>query len=499
MHCPAQCVKTNGNQEISMPPQYFFSSCRKGDNAYGSGLIQRVKIMFNKIISGMFAALLLVLSAAMARAADAPPSPIEQMQSQVMELQEKIRALREIQKKEGPDLTQVENQRRYSRMAATESPPMAISMRDMARSAPPRERDRVFDFYGGATTWAQYRANNEFIQSPGLKTSNDGLDAGYSSDFILQTHLGKDHTFTIHAESGEGQGPNHALGFFNSATGAFGGLGSNPNYDALHVSRQLQINEAFYEGRFFSRKLLLTLGKIEPHAMYDQNAFAGDETTQFLSNIFVRSTGVTFRELDNYYGPGLRVMVTPVPSFEISLVLANSNFDNVDNNGLAAFQINFTPSGMRNKGNYRFFWVFDDRSFTSLGGVGTDNNIGWGFSLDQKFSDWLGGFFRYSSVEDDLRENVVSGSWSLGAEISGISWHRPEDVLSMAWGVAQINNRVPGLGGLKDEKHFEAYYRYSINDYIALSPDIQVIINQPRIDASTLAIFGVRGQFDFRL
>ena len=104
-------------------------------------------------------------------------------------------------------------------------------------------------------------------------------------------------------------------------------------------------------------------------------------------------------------------------------------------------------------------------------------------------------------LEKDIEENVVDSTWAFGIEMNGLLWDRQGDALGLAYGEARVNKRVtsPPPPHTTSEKHFEAYYRYRVNDYIAVSPNLQVVTDQPRTDPSTVTIFGLRGQFDFRL
>jgi regulator of replication initiation timing/peptide methionine sulfoxide reductase MsrA len=448
-------------------------------------------------------AFLLLPVFSMAGETKSAPGSIDEMQSQIMELQEKVSALKQIKKKkEETNPLQIENKKLYSKMAQTQNAPKGMSMREEPGHVPSlSKKNGMFEFYGGATTWSHYRTNNEVTSSTGVKNANDGMDTGYSMDLFMESNLGDHHKFVVYGEVGNGNGVNSSLGTFDTATGQYGGLYSTPNYDAYHhnLDGHFQLSAAYYEGQFLDERLLLSIGKMDIHSMYDENELAGDETTQFMSNIFVRSTGVSFHELDNYYAPGLRTLFAPIPSFEISLILANSNYEDVDEKGLAVVQVNFKPANILYGGNYRFFWVLDKRKYTRVNGSGNDDNIGWGLSFDQRFTDWLGGFFRASMMEKDIIANAVHGTWALGTEINGILWDRQEDAFALACGIAWVNQRVPNLPNHGDEKHFEAYYRYSVNEYIAISPNIQLIFNQPRTDSGTLAIFGLRGQFNFRL
>ncbi len=418
---------------------------------------------------------------------------MESMQKQIAELKENISALKQTRGEN--DSYQAENQGRSYRVAQADSPPVETRTMEVPSYIPPSSSSgSMLQIYGGTTTWAHQRTNNSTISSNGNSFDDDGLDVGYTVDLFLEANLGGNHKFIVYLEGGDGNGVNNTLGTFDPATNTSSGLYSSPNYDPNNTAGSLMINSAYYEGLFFDEKLYIAIGKMDIHSLYDENDVAGDETTQFMSNMFVRSTGVSFQELNNYYAPGLKAMLIPFPWLEFSVVLANSNFDNVDEDGLAVLQVNFKPEFLHG-GNYRFFCVFDDRDYARIGRMGTEGNTGWGLSFDQRFTETLAGFFRFTMLEDDLTANVVDATWALGAEVNGVLWNRPDDALGLAYGAVMVNNRVAGLPNYDDEEHFEAYYRYSVNEYIALSPNFQVIAYQP----STVYIFGLRAQFDFRL
>ena len=90
-------------------------------------------------------------------------------------------------------------------------------------------------------------------------------------------------------------------------------------------------------------------------------------------------------------------------------------------------------------------------------------------------------------------------------QMSDALWKRPEDMLGVVCGQAILGsdyerflkeyNIHPG-----DEGHFETYYRYQVNDHLAISPDLQVIHNIARsTESHTVTVFGIRGQIDFQV
>ncbi len=83
--------------------------------------------------------------------------------------------------------------------------------------------------------------------------------------------------------------------------------------------------------------------------------------------------------------------------------------------------------------------------------------------------------------------------------MSGRFWERDNDVAGVAYGQAILSDDYEDtLGNPEDEGHFEAYYRITVNDHLAITPDIQVISNALGDgDSDTILVGGVRGQLTF--
>ena len=81
---------------------------------------------------------------------------------------------------------------------------------------------------------------------------------------------------------------------------------------------------------------------------------------------------------------------------------------------------------------------------------------------------------------------------------------RLDDVLGIALGEVFPSDdykKAESLRRAKREGHVEAYYRYRVNEYLTVSPDLQVIWNPYGKDASggdeTVIVGGIRSQVDF--
>ena len=89
-------------------------------------------------------------------------------------------------------------------------------------------------------------------------------------------------------------------------------------------------------------------------------------------------------------------------------------------------------------------------------------------------------------------------------QLKGSFWNREDDILGLALGQVTPSGEYKKADSnlnAKDEGHFEAYYNYKVNEHLTLTPDLQVIWNPYRDDASngksTITVVGMRGQVDF--
>ncbi|MGE4357577.1 MAG: carbohydrate porin [Candidatus Omnitrophota bacterium] len=346
---------------------------------------------------------------------------------------------------------------------------------------------------GGATIVLQgtHNANN----TSGKK--EDVTDASYSMDLEIEKIFEEagGRAF-LHLESGQGTGVEDELTLF-----------SNVNYDA-NSDESLKVSELYYEQNLFDKKIIFTFGKLDPTAYLDTNAYANDETTQFLGRMFGNSPTIEFP--DNTFG--LHLGMRPEGFFEFDLVLfdGDSDYEDVFDKIFLGTQVNFKPEILGREGNYRLIGWLSNRNHIKWleSDKDKERNYGFGISFDQEFTDYWGAFFRFGWQNPEVylpdADFSLERTWSAGLEIKGDSWKREGDCLGLALGQVIPSDDYKGANSernAKKETHFEAYYRLRINDHLHISPDIQVIWNPYGDDIEnrkdTITVFGLRTQIDF--
>lgn len=329
----------------------------------------------------------------------------------------------------------------------------------------------------------------------------DVTDFTYTLDLVFEAAISEEGKVVIALEAGNGGG-------VNDNTGAI----SSPNYDAFiteistsaNAFAAISVSQAYFEGEFLDGTLGLTAGKLDVHSFYDENAYANDETDQFISGIFTRYPGSIFAELDSYYAPGIALTLYPSDMVELRVIGANgvnSGFEDVVSNAYLVGHINVMPQLMGREGNYRFHVIYDARNYTDIDTNDIKENVGYGLSFDQEISDGIGLFLRYALQDDGIDENIVKSAVSGGISISGSHWNRDDDVLGLAYGILGVNKRATDIASIsnpEDETHIEVYYKFGFSDHFTLTPDLQVITNPGGDgDRDTVAIYGVRAQMNF--
>ncbi len=344
-------------------------------------------------------------------------------------------------------------------------------------------------------------------------------EGSYTMDINLSTSFAQYGSFYIHLEGGDGEGINNRVASF-----------SVPNYDAWVTENDkgqadVTISEAFYEFSFLNNKLTLDAGKMDVSVLFDENEVAGDETNQFMSNIFVKSMGLTIPEPDNFYCPGFMVKAEPSNLLELRLIGAaveNDNWDRLFDHGFVAGQVNFKPRFHDRQGNYRIYAWRDARNHLDNSNLAAANvsprysssladqaQEGWGLSFDQEIWNGIKGFARYSQTNDDLaRWNGDDQAWemipfdklwSMGLEVPGHFWQRADDVFGLAVGQTLLTDDYKNANqDTANEKYLESYYKLTLNKHFALSADLQWIQNAGGNSlASDIYIFGLRSQLNF--
>jgi len=351
----------------------------------------------------------------------------------------------------------------------------------------------------GATFIGQGTPNaNNAAATSGTTVEDSRFDGSVSVDIEIAKTFDDYGMAFILMEYGSGAGLTDELTLF-----------SNVNYDATGGAN-LDVIEVWYEQYLFGGQLTITGGQLDPTVYIDTNAYANDECTQFLSDIFRNSATIDFPD-GNAWGGRMYIAPEELDFLEVQSLYMDENADweEIFDNPFIAAQLNFIPAKAFDYdeemwgGNYRVYYWYNGAPHAKVKNSSDfeRGNNGFGFSFDQKITDVYGVFGRFGWADPEL--NNLGYDWSVGAQMIGRYWNREEDVAAVAIGQAIPGEDYRDVNEFdKAETHIEAYYAFKVNDHLTLSPDVQVIWepNGGGIangkDNDTIFVYGIRGQID---
>ena len=347
---------------------------------------------------------------------------------------------------------------------------------------------RAIGYYQGA--------NNVTI---GRQDITDNRGPGYTLDLMLTWDPIATGTFYMRLHNGYGKGADRHLGKI---------LLANLNTiadDNDEYGNGIQIIEAYYTQSFLNDHLYITIGKTDNETFIDLNAFANDENTQFIGKPFVNSPLLDTR--DNYL-PTLAIGGSISKELKLVVLAQTMNRPDIftfeeegvgqnlfDDPGFSA-QLTYSPKLRGFEGNYRLLGGWDSYNFKYPDGQqGRGTTWGMGLSLDQKINEKVGLFARGGCGKKSTFG--LTWYWSGGAQLTGILPSRCSDVLGVGIsGIIHEQKFQVKNSGL--ETHMEAYYRIVLNDYFAITPDIQCVIAPNGNSKNSTIVAGMlRAEFRF--
>ena len=336
---------------------------------------------------------------------------------------------------------------------------------------------------GGITLILQSLQKSNVAESTGVGYGTPTVGS-YSVDLTVEKKFDDNNTAFLHLETGYGDA--------NTRFTAFSGI----NRDADDSGNQVSVTEAWFEHKF-TDSFGMTFGVIDPTTALDDNAYANDETSQFLGNIFRNAPVISFG--DNAIGIKA---VYETDMFDVSAQYLNVentieigpdeeiNNDDITRHGFVSAQVNFKPGFIEDmEGNYRVYvWGLLDGGVQWEDGENT-TDYGFGVSIDQQLSEIFGVFARYSWKRDDAvsstigsfegdKESPCNQTWSIGAQVK-VNALGEEDIVGLAFGQIMVSDKAKDAYGydFKAEDHLEVYYSWNIADYLAVTPSIQYVNN----------------------
>jgi hypothetical protein len=327
-------------------------------------------------------------------------------------------------------------------------------------------------FHGGVVGFYQ-GTNRPTIEETRFRNP-DGL--GYVADLSItfSPHPAGELYLRVHA--GEGDGGDR---FLEPAGALFADL--NTLNDDHPENDRFRLLEAFYTHTFLDESYFLSVGKTEPLAFMDENAFANDEYRQFVGKAFVNNPVL---DSEDEYGPLLALGASPFEGWAFTFIYQSSSrplldeedqksvWDRVFSKTFLAGQATFSPAPGGLEGNYRLYAWTQTYDHPRVEREGVEKGWGIGLSLDQMISEKVGVFARVGYQNREVYE--VPWFWSVGANLSGIIPGRELDNLGIGIAGLAANNRLENDG---TELHLESYYRWVISSHMAITPSLQYVRN----------------------
>jgi hypothetical protein len=206
-----------------------------------------------------------------------------------------------------------------------------------------------------------------------------------------------------------------------------------------------------------------SIGALDPRRRFLQNAFADDENTQFLNNVFDDSPAVRWLSDSSgrsYLGVHMWVATGSREEYEVSWGWFNEPGE-FWNDGQFYAQFGWRGDVSGRPMNLRFMGFVDAHHRNAS----NDRDYGGGISWDWEASDTVGLFVRGALAAADV--NPVEYDVELGLIIQSFSTRRPDDTIGAAFGVISINDVVVDsitTDHKERELVLELYYRLVLEE-----------------------------------
>ncbi|MDR3196142.1 MAG: carbohydrate porin [Endomicrobium sp.] len=362
----------------------------------------------------------------------------------------------------------------------------------------------------------------------GTPEANDGKNKGLSAasylfDVKLTKEFEENGKVVVRFKGGRGAGLEVDENG-NNGVNTYGQVNANADESLDSAANTLaKVVELYYEQAILNDKLTVDFGKLNFCEFFADNNFAGDDNSQFLTGSFARD-----KTIDSVpQRPALRLNYVLFEKLDISYAYFAIDLNRFDASGINIAQFNFKPYP---NGNYRLYvWGNNGVHYKYNDNTSKSGSYGFGISVDQAVNDGFGVFARCGYKEHSFGNHAtgtgtdgkelnnfalpLSVMWSVGSQFNGSKWSRDNDVLGIAIGQIYGSSDAKGViaeynnGKYKDgaETQFEVYYKFTLNNHIALTPAFQYFAN-PRggnvlSGASTadknVFVCGVRTAFNF--
>ena len=303
-----------------------------------------------------------------------------------------------------------------------------------------------------------------------------------------------------------------------SSVGSIMDVNANAFGDTAIALTEFYYHQSLYDGRLKFRvgKLDLTGGYSCRHCCvaFDTNAYANDETANFMNGALVNNPTIPFPDK----GLGASVFVMPTNNWYIaagigdgSAVATQTGFKTIFRKPTSAFiavetglAASFKSGEKELTGAYRAgLWYDSSEKEHFRTGQAKRDDVGFYLSFDQELyreksvnsNDYqgLGAFFRFGLA--DPNRNDIKQFYSAGLQYTGLVPGRDEDLVGIGYAYSRAGNN-PDFKG-KNEQVLEVYYNAKVTDWCNISPNFQYLKNVNMGEARDTSVIGIRVQLSF--
>ncbi|WP_347839269.1 hypothetical protein [uncultured Draconibacterium sp.] len=302
---------------------------------------------------------------------------------------------------------------------------------------------------------------------------NDPTWKGVGSfDIFAYVSFGANALLFFDLEAGGGQGPDALIpniSGLNADAGGGDGKGQN-----------LTVLEAWTEFKMFQEIFTVTFGKIDPTNYFDNNLHANDETSQFISGVFVNNPVLPV----GLNSPGIHFRTTFLKRFYIQYghFMADPDSPDIMTNHLKLLETGlkvFRGSGW--EANLRVFGHEQPLA---------NHTRGYGLSFDQLIANNFSIFARYGENSNELAGwQGIKKAWS-----GGIGFQKT--VLQREFKIGLAYAETWAWQANDPEKLAEFYFSTQLNKWVFVTPNAQWLQSYlPEVGEHFLA--GLRINFSY--
>jgi len=248
---------------------------------------------------------------------------------------------------------------------------------------------------------------------------------------------------------------------------------------------------AWYRHNFIfseDKRLGATFGIIDARDYFADNGYADDEYTQFMNEVFVNSANTFVFS----YDPGAVLEFAIGPWSLRGAYMAVTENDDGNSFDWGALQLSYTAETYLGEGYYAVMFNTTSDDFPNPHRTSLEAEQIFLLNAGQQLGDVFAAWLRIGWANGDAGV-TYDALYSGGLNIIGSPWGRADDNIGIGYAYLDGTNL-----NLNDTHAVETYYRAVLNDYFALTADLQWMADNVESGPSPQGyIFGLRATTEF--